>query len=78
MPGKLNYTYTKTVKLFSLDDSMESGTSQIDLKTLGPYTYSVIRKFIEPREKEHFMTKMPMWNQTSKIINYSELFYYSG
>ena len=59
MPGSLNYTYTKTVYLFSLND-LDSTSNAINLTSVGPLNYKVNRTFVNP-----------VYDDAKKVVNYT-------
>ena len=58
MPGTLNYTFTRELYLFSIEDSTTS--SHINMTSVGPISYKVERTF-----------KNPTYDNARKVINYT-------
>ena len=59
MPGDLNYNYTKSVYLFTVDD-FNPASNEIDLTSVGPLEYTVNRTFVNP-----------VYDDAKKIVNYT-------
>jgi len=59
IPGALNYTYSKSVYLFSID-SLDPDSALISLTAEGPMNYTVNRQFVKP-----------VYDDAKKVVNYT-------
>ena len=59
IPGALDYTYTKTMYLFNVQE-FNSETKSIEMESYGPYDYSVARNLTNP-----------VYDDARKVVNYT-------
>jgi len=59
LPGALNYKYTKSVYLFSID-SLDPDSSDINMTSVGPFNYTIERQFVKP-----------VYDDAKKVVNYT-------